>query len=90
MFNKNVEGNSFFSKLFVTNCIDLLPDQDQLQLLIQHKQTNLSIEKQLEVTRILLDHIKNDTPLDRNSLLQCIEKGIITTRKTNFLFSGRQ
>ncbi|KAG1462010.1 hypothetical protein G6F56_005605 [Rhizopus delemar] len=59
LFNKNVE--------------DLLPDQDQLQLLIQHKQTNLSIEKQLEVTRILLDHIKNDTPLDRNSLLQLVD-----------------
>lgn len=67
---KNVEGrfySCFYS--FIKNCKDLLPDQEQLQLLIQHKQTSLSVEKQKELTQVVLDHIVNDTPLDYDNLL---------------------
>ncbi|KAI9276143.1 hypothetical protein BY458DRAFT_506499 [Sporodiniella umbellata] len=52
---------------------DLLPDQKQLELLIQHKQTSLSLEKQKEIANIVLDHIINDKPIDRTNLLKLVD-----------------
>lgn len=51
--------------------IDLLPDQHQLELLIQHKQTHLTIEKQQALVKHVLDHIANDTPVDTDQVLDC-------------------
>ncbi|KAG1177509.1 hypothetical protein G6F70_002383 [Rhizopus microsporus] len=48
---------------------DLLPDQHQLELLIQHKQIHLAIEKQQALVKHVLDHIANDTPVDTNQVL---------------------
>ncbi|KAG1047777.1 hypothetical protein G6F43_009795 [Rhizopus delemar] len=64
------------------NVEDLLPDQEQLQLLIQHKQTSLSVEKQKELTQVVLDHIVNDTPLDYDNLLNLVDNK--TTELTSF------
>lgn len=51
--------------------IDLLPDQHQLELLIQHKQTHLTIEKQQALVKYVLNHIANDTSVDTDQVLDC-------------------
>ncbi|CAO3687276.1 unnamed protein product [Rhizopus microsporus] len=55
---------------------DLLPDQHQLELLIQHKQIHLAIEKQQALVKHVLDHIANDTPVDTNQVLDLVDKDV--------------
>ncbi|CEG80072.1 hypothetical protein RMATCC62417_14457 [Rhizopus microsporus] len=55
---------------------DLLPDQHQLELLIQHKQTHLTIEKQQALVKHVLDHIANDAPIDTDQVLDLADKDV--------------
>jgi hypothetical protein len=50
--------------------IDLLPDDDLLGLTLEHKQTSLPIEKQKELTLLILDNVKNDKH-EQDKILQC-------------------
>jgi hypothetical protein len=53
--------------------LDLLPDKDILALMIKHKKTALPIEKQQEITKLVLEHIQKGTDI-KDQLLKCIEK----------------
>ncbi|KAI8877111.1 hypothetical protein K501DRAFT_307293 [Backusella circina FSU 941] len=66
---EQVMASTLISKLTVE---DLLPDKDILELIIKHKKTILSIEKQQQLTKLFLEHIQKGTDA-KDQLLKLVD-----------------
>jgi hypothetical protein len=51
--------------------IDLLPPDEQLELMKKHKQFKLSLPQQKQLVQLVLDSLQKSQPLTSQDLLKC-------------------